>query len=934
MMYCREALKYIALTVPLLCLVFTSSCEKAPKEKAEKPGSEISGEVKPAWNTEEERLLAEAVGKLDENRKEEARLKAGRERVEGKIQGLDAEKARLEGAMAEIEAARKKLEEEIAGIAAAMEGFEEERARLQAAKEELEAAIAMAAADVETAAIKEAEEAISPPPVAPEEEAPPAGLRKGKPEWVKEAAFSEGRVEIVWGPPPWEDGAASYKVYRDGSAVKSMTGTSFTEKGLKSGKKYCYQVAAYDAGGGESEMSDNSCVKTPALSTLEKPNGVIAIAPSEREVDLSWDAAGSGGGVMGYKIYLSGKLVSSTATPSFTQKDLNPETSYCYQIAAYDAEGNESEMSDSACAKTPALPEIEKPQGISTSAVSHNKIDLSWDEAEDEGVTSYNIYRDGVFLRTATTTSFTQEDLDPETSYCYEIATVDESGKESGKSESVCTQTLSGPDDMPPIEPTNFVAKAVSQSNIELSWNASTDNVRLEGYNIYHKGGLFISTQDTSISLSDLNPDTDYCFIVTAFDAASNESDNSGEACAKTHYEDVRRPAPPGSLTVISEVENNQIDLSWGVAEDDTGVTSYNLYKDGVFLKAMASTSAYDVVLDEEDESSCFSISATDTSGNESRRSKQVCVSKKSSGEEKTWGATLWSGGKNNYGQLGHGDTFDKSTLVMIDGLKGVLRVAAGVEHTIILKMDGTVWAWGRNDKGQLGDGTKTHRSNPVQIKGLADIVDIAAGWYHTLALASDGTVWAWGRNYYGQLGVGSKVDSIKAKRIKRLSKVIDIAAGWYHSVAVKSDGTVWVWGWNHKGQLGIPNLASKAIPIKVDRIKDVEIVSAGMEHTVVLKSDGTVWAWGRNNYGQVGLSTDSKYIKPVKLDGLDFIKEVTSGVYHSVALKSDGTVWAWGWKFSNPYKKTKAIPMLISGLTGVVDIAAGNKYTVALKGR
>jgi alpha-tubulin suppressor-like RCC1 family protein len=67
--------------------------------------------------------------------------------------------------------------------------------------------------------------------------------------------------------------------------------------------------------------------------------------------------------------------------------------------------------------------------------------------------------------------------------------------------------------------------------------------------------------------------------------------------------------------------------------------------------------------------------------------------------------------------------------------------VAAGQEHTVILKSDGTVWTVGTNSSGQLGDGTTTPRTEPVQVSGLTDVVAVAAGYYHSMAITSTGAL-------------------------------------------------------------------------------------------------------------------------------------------------------------------------------------------------
>ena len=80
-----------------------------------------------------------------------------------------------------------------------------------------------------------------------------------------------------------------------------------------------------------------------------------------------------------------------------------------------------------------------------------------------------------------------------------------------------------------------------------------------------------------------------------------------------------------------------------------------------------------------------------------------------------------------------------------VPALDGVVAVAAGEFHTLVLKKDGSVWAYGRNDRGQLGDGSVTDSSVPVRVPGLDNVNAIAAGESHSVAWKLDGSVSAWG---------------------------------------------------------------------------------------------------------------------------------------------------------------------------------------------
>ncbi len=85
-----------------------------------------------------------------------------------------------------------------------------------------------------------------------------------------------------------------------------------------------------------------------------------------------------------------------------------------------------------------------------------------------------------------------------------------------------------------PSAPTTLVAVAASRSLITLSWGASTDNLSVTGYYIYRNGARSGVSTTTSYNDKLLNPNTTFCYTVTAFDAAGNESIFSNTSCATT----------------------------------------------------------------------------------------------------------------------------------------------------------------------------------------------------------------------------------------------------------------------------------------------------------------------------------------------------------------------------------------------------------------
>jgi alpha-tubulin suppressor-like RCC1 family protein len=97
----------------------------------------------------------------------------------------------------------------------------------------------------------------------------------------------------------------------------------------------------------------------------------------------------------------------------------------------------------------------------------------------------------------------------------------------------------------------------------------------------------------------------------------------------------------------------------------------------------------------------------------------------------------MWAWGSNNNGQLGLGNTTDRSSPVQVGALTNWLSVAGGDNTLFGIKTDGTLWSSGHNNNGQLGDGTTTNRSSPIQVGALTTWSSVASKSTHVMAFAS-----------------------------------------------------------------------------------------------------------------------------------------------------------------------------------------------------
>lgn len=120
----------------------------------------------------------------------------------------------------------------------------------------------------------------------------------------------------------------------------------------------------------------------------------------------------------------------------------------------------------------------------------------------------------------------------------------------------------------------------------------------------------------------------------------------------------------------------------------------------------------------------------------------------------------LYSWGINNSGELGLGDTTYRISPVQVGALTTWSQVSMGrANYSTAIKTDGTLWTWGKNNFGQLGLGNTTNRSSPVQVGALATWAKVGASNAVTLATTTDGKLYAWGDGGDGSLGQGNTLD-------------------------------------------------------------------------------------------------------------------------------------------------------------------------------
>lgn len=174
------------------------------------------------------------------------------------------------------------------------------------------------------------------------------------------------------------------------------------------------------------------------------------------------------------------------------------------------------------------------------------------------------------------------------------------------------------PDVTPPSIPANLVVTGRSATGIDISWDASTDDVGVAGYTVYRNGTQIATPTATSFSDSGLTPNTGYTYTVSAYDAASNASSQSGPLSTST-LADTSPPSTPTNIRQTSSTVST-ISIAWNASSDNVGVTSYEIYRNGSLVRTQATTAYTDTGLAVYT-TYTYNIIARDASGNSSNLS-------------------------------------------------------------------------------------------------------------------------------------------------------------------------------------------------------------------------------------------------------------------------------------------------------------------------
>jgi alpha-tubulin suppressor-like RCC1 family protein len=192
------------------------------------------------------------------------------------------------------------------------------------------------------------------------------------------------------------------------------------------------------------------------------------------------------------------------------------------------------------------------------------------------------------------------------------------------------------------------------------------------------------------------------------------------------------------------------------------------------------------------------------------------------------------------------------------------------------------------------------------------------------------------------------------AGRVARWATIAVLGLMAFAAEAAVAETGVVAWGNDEYDQLGVsdtvPNFSlfgNVFEPVPLGYLSGSSALSSGNSFTLALRADGSVSTWGYNGSGQLGIGThngpglcgfgeDACSQTPVAVSGLSGVVAVAAGGAHGLALLNNGTVMAWGNNSRGELGLgtvggTHDSPVAVPGLSGVKAIAAGDTQSFAV---
>ena len=348
---------------------------------------------------------------------------------------------------------------------------------------------------------------------------------------------------------PGTNPVAGYAIYRNGTRIGYVTGTTYTDGTVAAATTYAYAVVACDSSVPTPMTSAAATLSATTSSVITAPTGPakLSATASSSSIVLSWPAATPGTNpVAGYYVYRNGATtpsatVTGATNTTYTDPGLSAATTYTYTVAAFDTSTPTPLVSapTAPLAVTTAAAPVTAPgvpAALTLGAVTTTSVTFSWTApaAGTNPIGGYYVYRNGATTPTVTVTgaantSYTDPSLLPSTTYTYTVAAFDNASTPhvSAPSAALTATTASVAPPAAPGAPGSPSVSAALPTSLTLKWtSASAGTNPIGGYYVYRNGATtptatVTGAANTTYTDTGLTPATTYTYTVAAFDSTT-----------------------------------------------------------------------------------------------------------------------------------------------------------------------------------------------------------------------------------------------------------------------------------------------------------------------------------------------------------------------------------------------------------------------------
>lgn len=334
--------------------------------------------------------------------------------------------------------------------------------------------------------------------------------------------------------------ATSYKVYKDGNLVNTVTGLEYTLTGLNPDTEYNLAVEAI-APAGNSPKAELKA-RTSKL-VLDSPANLRVLSTTSDSIKIGWDADDHADV---YEVKRGGSLVYAGPLTEFEDTGLPSDTEQVYTVVA--KSGNVESAPATVTGKTKQIT-VPYPANFTVTNVTYNKVDLQWDPVPGA---DYVLSRDGQEIFRGQDTSYSDLTMTSGYKVVYSLVAV-----VNGVSSQAVIRTVDVPAEpqpgKPPVVAPVLKVVRVGFDRVSLEWTPSDD---AEIYELYRNDVLIAkNTLHAQVDIG-VAPNSDYTYKVVARNEFGQAESNVVSVTTPNEPQNiVLMPAPPQQGTITFDFQ-------------------------------------------------------------------------------------------------------------------------------------------------------------------------------------------------------------------------------------------------------------------------------------------------------------------------------------------------------------------------------------------